>query len=47
MPGLRFTVLQATRLFDVGPGVAHAVLDDLRRASVPTCSNLGTYSLNR
>ena len=47
MPGLRLTVLQAARLFGVAPEVAHAVLDDLRRASVLTCSDRGTYSLTR
>ena len=47
MPGLRLTVLQAARLFGVAPEVAHAVLDDLRRASVLTCSDRGTYSLIR
>ena len=47
MPGLRLTVLQAARLFGVAPEVAHAVLDDLRRASVLTCSDRGTYSLSR
>ena len=47
MPGLRLTVLQAARLFGVAPEVAHAVLDDLRRASVLTCSDQGTYSLRR
>ena len=47
MPGLHLTVLQAARLFGVAPDVAHAVLDDLRRASVLTCSDQGTYSVNR
>jgi len=47
MPGLRLTVLQAARLFGVAPDVAHAVLDDLRRASVLTCSDRGTYGLSR
>ena len=47
MPGLRLTVLQAARLFGVAPDVAHAVLDDLRRASVLTCSDQGGYSVNR
>jgi len=45
MPGLRLTVLQAARLFGVAPDMAHAVLEDLRRASVLTCSDRGTYSL--
>jgi len=31
----------------VAPDVSHAVLDDLRRASVLTCLNQGTYSVNR
>lgn len=44
MPGLRLTVLQAARLFGVAPDVAHAVLEDLRRASVLTSSDRGTYS---
>ena len=47
MPGLRLTVHQAARLFGVAPDVAHAVLDDLRHASVLTCSDRGTYSLIR
>jgi len=47
MPGLRLTVLQAARLFGVAPEVARAVLDDLRRASVLTCSDRGTYALSR
>ena len=47
IPGLRLTVLQAARLFGVAPDVAHAVLDVLRRASVLTCSDQGTYSVNR
>lgn len=47
MPGLRLTVMQAARLFGVAPDVAHAVLEDLRRASVLTCSDRWTYSLNR
>ena len=45
MPGLRLTVPQAARLFGIDPDVAHAVLDELRVASVLTCSNRGTYSL--
>ena len=47
MPGLRLTVRQAARLFDVAPEVAHAVLDDLLRASVLRRSDGGTYSLVR
>jgi hypothetical protein len=47
MPGLRLTVAQAARLFGLAPAVAHAVLDDLRRASVLNCSDRGTYSLRR
>lgn len=47
MPGLHLTVLQAARLFGVSPGVAHAVLDDLRRATVLKCSDRGMYSLSR
>jgi hypothetical protein len=47
MPGLQLTVLQAARLFGVAPDVAQAVLDDLRRVSVLTCSDRGTYSLSR
>lgn len=47
MPGLRLTALQAARLFGVTPEVAHAVLDDLRRVSVLTCSDRGSYSLSR
>ena len=45
MPGLRLTVPQAARLFGIAPDVAHAVLDELRIASVLTCSNRGSYSL--
>ena len=47
MPGLHLTMLQAARLFGVAPNVAHAVLDNLVRASVLTCSDRGTYSLSR
>jgi hypothetical protein len=47
MPGLRLTVPQAARLFGVAPDVAHAVLDELRRASVLSCSDRGIYSLSR
>jgi len=47
MPGLHLTVLQAARLFGVAPEVAHAVLDDLYRASVLTRSERGMYSLSR
>jgi hypothetical protein len=47
MPGLCLTLLQAARLFGVAPDVAHAVLDDLRRGSVLTCSDRGTYSISR
>jgi hypothetical protein len=45
MPGLRLTVPQAARLFGVASDVAHAVLEELRCASVLTCSDRGTYSL--
>lgn len=45
MPGLRLTTPQAARLFGVAPDVARAVLDELRDASVLTCSNRGLYSL--
>src|SRR5262245_10958865 len=45
MPGLRLTVPQAARLFGIDPDVAHAVLDELRRASVLNCSKQGAYSL--
>ena len=45
MPGLRLTTLQAARLFSIAPDVAHSVLDELRDASVLTCSNSGMYSL--
>ena len=47
MPGLHLTVLQAARLFGVAPDVALAVLDNLHRASVLTCSDRGMYSLSR
>lgn len=45
MPGLTLTAPQAARLFGMTADVAHAVLDELRRASVLACSNRGTYSL--
>jgi hypothetical protein len=45
MPGLRLTAPQAARLFGIQLGVAHAVLEELRRASVLACSNHGMYSL--
>ena len=45
MPGLRLTLRQAARLFDVDPHLALAVLDELRRASVLALSNDGRYSL--
>lgn len=47
MPGLRLTVRQAARLFSIAPDDARAVLDELRRASVLTCSAQGAYSLDR
>ena len=47
MPGLRLTVAQAARLFGVAPDVVRDVLDGLRRTSVLTCSDRGTYTLNR
>jgi hypothetical protein len=47
MPGLRLTVVQAARLFDVSPDVARDVLEHLRGASVLTCSERGTYALRR
>jgi len=47
MPGLCLTVLQAARLFGIAPALAHAVLNDLRRASVLRCSDRGTYTLSR
>ena len=45
MPGLRLTVRQAARLFSVAPDLADAVLHELRRASVLTCSNEGAFAL--
>ena len=47
MPGLHLTVLQAARLFGVAPDLTRVVLEDLRRASVLTCSDRGMYSLSR
>jgi hypothetical protein len=47
MPGLRLTVPQAARLFGVTPEIAGAVLDELRRLSILTCSRHGTYGLVR
>ena len=45
MPGLRLTVRQAARLFSVAPDVADAVLHELRRASILTCSHDGVFAL--
>jgi hypothetical protein len=45
MPGMRLTVRQAARLFDMPPDVADAVLHELRRASVLALSSDGAYSL--
>jgi hypothetical protein len=47
MPGLRLTVRQAARLFSLPPDVAHSVLDELRQATVLTCSSEGSYSLTQ
>ena len=45
MPGLRLTVGQAARLFNVAPGVADAALHELRRASILARSNDGAFAL--
>jgi hypothetical protein len=45
MPGLRLTVAQAARLFGLPPDIAGAVLDELQRASILTCSEDGLFSL--
>jgi hypothetical protein len=45
MPGLRLTVRQAARLFSVAPDVAHAVLHELRRASILARSDDGVFAL--
>jgi hypothetical protein len=45
MPGLRLTVRQAARLFSVAPDVADAVLHELRRTSILTCSHDGAFPL--
>ena len=45
MPGLRLTVRQAARLFSVDPGIADAVLHELRQASILACSNDGAFAL--
>lgn len=45
MPGLRLTVRQAARLFSLTPDLADAVLDELRRASILTCSNDEGFAL--
>ena len=45
MPGLRLTARQAARLFDLDHDVAHAVLDELRCASILARSDDGVFSL--
>lgn len=47
MPGLRLTVSQAARLFNLSADVAHAVLEHLHRSSILSCSRRGSYALNR
>lgn len=47
MPGLLLTVAQAARLFGVTRELAHAVLEELRRALVLRCSGGGMYALRR
>jgi hypothetical protein len=47
MPGMRLTVCQAARLFDIPADAAQAVLEGLCRASVLTRSERDTYSLIR
>lgn len=45
MPGLRLTVAQAARLFNVSQGVADGVLSELERASVLARSTGGIFGL--
>jgi hypothetical protein len=45
MPGLRLTVRQAARLFDMPPDIAAAVLHELRRTAFLALSNDGAYAL--
>jgi hypothetical protein len=45
MPGLRLTVRQVARMFGVAPDVADAVLHELRRTSILTCSHDGASPL--
>jgi len=47
MPGLRLTVRQAARLFSVAPDVAGAVLNELRGASILSCSDEGAFFVDR
>jgi len=42
--GLRLTVRQAAELFSFAPGLADAVLHELRRAAILTCSNDGAFA---
>jgi hypothetical protein len=42
---MRLTIPQAAVLFGVTPEVAGAVLNELRRASILTCSGRGIYGL--
>jgi hypothetical protein len=45
MPGLRLTVRQAARLFNVAHDVADAVLNELRRASILASADDGAFAL--
>lgn len=45
MPGLRLTLSQAARLFGLAPDVAVAVLKELQRESILTCSDTGVFAL--
>jgi hypothetical protein len=45
MPGLRLTVRQAARLFNVPLDLTEAVLNELRCASLLACSNDGVFAL--
>jgi len=47
MPGLRLTVPQAARLFNLVPAAAEAVLHELRRASILARSHDGMFFLAR
>ncbi|MGE3277745.1 MAG: hypothetical protein AB7O67_21730 [Vicinamibacterales bacterium] len=47
MPGLRLTVRQAARLFDVAPEVAEAVLQELRCAAILARAADGAFFIDK